>query len=74
MDKRCLTETETSMYISMSRSYLRQDRMNGFRRGRKPGPPFVKISNSVRYLKDDLDAWLEQYRVNRAGDVNNPNV
>ncbi|MBL4647439.1 MAG: helix-turn-helix domain-containing protein [Gammaproteobacteria bacterium] len=54
----------------MSRIFLSQDRMNGFRDGRIPGPPFVKVGRNILYLKDDLEAWLEQHRVHRTGDVN----
>lgn len=58
--KRALSEIETSEYIGMSRSYLRQSRMDGKRDSRKPAPPFIKIGRSVRYLRDDLDIWLNQ--------------
>jgi hypothetical protein len=34
------TEIEASEYIGMSRSFLRQDRMNGLRVNRTPGPKF----------------------------------
>ena len=47
---------------SMSRSFLRQGRMNGDRENRTPTPPYLKIGRSVRYLKEDLDTWLEQFR------------
>ena len=66
MYKRCLTEQETAMYIGMSRSYLRQDRINGILRGRTPGSSFVKMGRAVRYLKDDLDAWIERNKVKRS--------
>ena len=60
---RALSEQEASRYISMSRSFLRQGRMNGDREGRTPTPPYLKIgSRSVRYLREDLDTWLEQFR------------
>ncbi|MDR3477524.1 MAG: DNA-binding protein [Gammaproteobacteria bacterium] len=49
----------------MSRSFLGQDRMNGYRDGGTPGPVFIKIGRSVRYLKADLDAWLKEHRVLR---------
>jgi predicted DNA-binding transcriptional regulator AlpA len=62
MNARTLTEREAAAYISMSRSYLRQGRMNGDREGRTPAPPWLKINRSIRYLKEDLDAWLEQFR------------
>ncbi|MDP5130747.1 MAG: helix-turn-helix domain-containing protein [Paraglaciecola sp.] len=60
MEKRVLTEIETAEYISMSRSYLRQSRMEGNRANRTPGPPFIKIGRSIRYLKEDLDKWLDE--------------
>lgn len=59
--KRVLTEIETSAYIGMSRSFLRQSRMDGNRENRTPGPPFIKIGRSVRYLIEELDAWLDQF-------------
>ena len=52
MYRRCLTEQETAMYIGgMRKSYLRQDRSNGFRKGKTSGPDFIKIGRSIRYLK-----------------------
>jgi len=63
--KRALSESQAAIYINMSRSFLRQDRMNGLRSGRAPGPIYVKIGTRIRYLKDDLDDWLEANRVVR---------
>ena len=67
MMKNILTEKEAAEYIGMSRSFLRQDRMNGYRATRTPGPQFLKIGRSIRYLKEDLQAWLLQHRINRIG-------
>lgn len=58
---RVLSEIETSQYIGMSRSFLRQARMEGHRDCRTSAPPFIKIGRSVRYLREDLDAWLEGF-------------
>ncbi|WP_018984312.1 helix-turn-helix transcriptional regulator [Salinimonas chungwhensis] len=58
---RLLSEKEASQYICMSRSFLRQARMDGNRENRTPAPPFIKIGRSVRYLREDLDAWLESF-------------
>lgn len=66
---RALTEQETSQYIGMSRSFLRQSRMEGNRSGRSIAPPFIKIGRSIRYLKDDLDLWLESFRKNTSNNV-----
>jgi predicted DNA-binding transcriptional regulator AlpA len=60
---RSVTESEAAHYVGMSQSYLRQSRMDGDRENRTPGPRFLKIGRSVRYLVDDLDAWLEQFRL-----------
>ena len=60
--KRALTEIETSEYIGMSRSFLRQARMDGNRESRTPAPPFIRIGRSIRYLREDLDAWLSSFR------------
>jgi len=57
-----LTEQEAAHYLSMSRSFLRQGRMNGDRENRTPPPPYYKIGRSVRYKISDLDTWLEQFR------------
>lgn len=58
---RLLSEKEASLYICMSRSFLRQARMDGNRENRTPAPPFIKIGRAVRYLREDLDAWLESF-------------
>lgn len=55
IEPRALTEKQTSDYTNFSRSYFRQDRMNGRRKGRTPGAPFLKNGRAIRYLKDDLD-------------------
>ena len=60
--QRLLTEKQAAPYIGMSRSFLRQSRMNGKRENRTPGPPFLKIGRKVLYLADDLDAWLLEHR------------
>lgn len=57
-NKRALTEVETAEYIGMSRSFLRQSRMEG---NRTPAPRFIKIGRAVRYLVEDLDSWLDSF-------------
>jgi len=57
-----LTEKQAAHYLSMSRSFLRQGRMNGDRENRTPTPPYYKIGRSIRYKIFDLDIWLEQFR------------
>lgn len=62
MDKRVFKEVEAANYICMSRSFLSQDRVNGALKNRTPGPKFIKIGRSIRYLKEDLDVWLALHR------------
>lgn len=60
ISKRGFTEKEAAIYIGMSVSFLRQSRSNGDRVNRTPGPRYVRIGRAVRYLKDDLDSWLQE--------------
>ena len=55
---RTLYDHEVAKYISMSESWLRQSRVSG----NPDAPPFVKLGRAVRYLRDDLDRWLEKRR------------
>ncbi len=60
--KRALTEEEAAAYIGMSRSFMRQSRMNGKRDTHIPPPTYIRVGKrSIRYLVDDLDAWLAQF-------------
>lgn len=65
MNREILTEKEAAIYIGMSRSFLSQDRMNGHRENRTPGPVFLKLGRSIRYRKMDLDEWLSNHRIIR---------
>jgi predicted DNA-binding transcriptional regulator AlpA len=58
-----VNEAITAEYIGMSISFLRQSRMDGRRKGRTTGPSYIKIGRAVRYLISDLDAWLEEHRI-----------
>lgn len=61
-----LSEAEAAKYINMSRSFLRQDRMNGYREGRTKGPQYIRFGRTIRYRKDHLDAWLDKHTVHRS--------
>jgi predicted DNA-binding transcriptional regulator AlpA len=61
IEPRAITEIEAAKYIGMSRSYLAQSRMDGKRDNRTMAPPFIKIGRSVRYLREDLDNWLDNF-------------
>lgn len=60
-----LNESEAAKYIGMSQSFLRQDRMNGFRKNRTKGPAFIRVGRNIRYHLSDLDSWLDEHRVRR---------
>jgi predicted DNA-binding transcriptional regulator AlpA len=64
MNKRTLTEQEAAQYIGMSRSFLRQHRMNGARNKRTVAPGHIRVgTRTIRYLIEELDAWLEISKV-----------
>ena len=58
-----LAEPEAAKYIGMSRAFLRLSRCEGEVGKRTPGPPFYRIGRTIRYKRADLDAWIEEYRV-----------
>lgn len=58
-----LTEAQASAYLGVSSATLRQGRCDGRRNNRMPPPPFVRLGRKILYLRDDLDQWLETYRV-----------
>lgn len=60
--KRGLDEAEAANYLNVSRSSLRQGRMDGKRDNRMPPPPFVRLGKKIIYLIDDLDRYLEAHR------------
>ena len=49
LDTRC-----AAAYLSCSKSFLDQGRVRG------DGPPYFKLGHSVRYKRDDLDAWMDE--------------
>lgn len=63
IEQNVLSEREAAAYIGMSRSYLRQSRMNGARLNRAPAPPWVQVGRAIRYLRSDLDNFLKSQRV-----------
>ena len=63
MEERHLTTEEAAQYLRLSKRTL-----EGFR-SRGGGPTFRrKGRNIVRYLKKDLDAWLEEQQGTDLGD------
>ena len=67
MNGGALTEAEAAEYLRVSRSFLRQSRMNGTRDGHAPGPRYSKVGRMIRYPVRWLDEWLDQHLVSTTG-------
>ena len=58
-----LTEAEAAEYLGFSKQTLANWRH------RRQGPPYVKVGGkAIRYLRADLDAFLDSWRVNPSDD------
>ncbi len=55
---RSFSEKEAAHYINMSVGFLRKSRCKG-NADNISSPPYLKIGKTIRYLKKDLDTWLE---------------
>lgn len=64
--QKAVDEKVAAKYIGMSVPFLRQSRMEDALETRTPGPPYLKVGRAVRYLLEDLDAWLAAHRVEQA--------
>jgi len=53
-----LKETEAADYLNCAPITLAKDRCE-----RTLGIPFYKLGRSVRYKKEDLDAWMDSRKV-----------
>lgn len=60
-----LTGKEAANYLGFSESTLRTYRVRSKKQTRNIGPPYIKAGKTIRYLKEDLDAWLEKHRQKR---------
>ena len=54
---RGLSTTAAAAYTSISESFLEKSRIGATD---VPGPRWRKVGKRVIYLKDDLDAWLDE--------------
>jgi len=60
-----LRDEEAAAYIGMSAAYLRADRCRGHIGGSTPGPAFLRMGRTIRYRREDLNAWLAERRIDR---------
>jgi excisionase family DNA binding protein len=66
MLRSALSTKEAAVYLDMSTSYLTKARTEGNIGNRTPGPPYHKVGRRVLYKIEDLDEWLNSFRVERA--------
>lgn len=59
---RSLDEHDAAAYVGLAPATLRQARCYGKRDSHTPVPKHIKIGRAVRYLKEDLDAFLDKMR------------
>ncbi len=59
---RAFTENNAGPYVGIAPATLRQARCHGKRKGHTPVPKHIYIGRSVRYLKEDLDSFLNELR------------
>ncbi len=64
---RALREQDAAAYCGFSGSYFRNTRVADMRRAAKGepivGPRWVHFGAAVRYVREDLDAWIDAQRV-----------
>lgn len=55
MEPRLLSTDDAAMYIGLAVPTLKEMRIKG------KGPKFCKIGRTVRYKREDLDAWIDTF-------------
>lgn len=64
---RAMREQDAAAYVGFSASYLRNQRTADMRAIRAKqvirGPRWVVVETSIRYLREDLDDWLNARRI-----------
>lgn len=55
-EKILLKEEEAADLLSMSRHFLRRDRISAS----SIGVPFIRIGSAIRYRRLDLEAWIQE--------------
>ncbi|WP_420194131.1 helix-turn-helix transcriptional regulator [Marinobacter sp. GH_1] len=55
MEPRLLNTEQAAIYIGLAKQTITEMRVKG------GGPKFCKIGRAVRYKREDLDAWIDQF-------------
>lgn len=66
MIRNMLDVEEAAAYTGMSKSFLDKARCEGPIGNRTQGPRWRKVGRRVLYKIEDLDTWLDSFRVERA--------
>jgi len=58
-------ESGAAKYLSISATSLRTSRVRTptKRKNLMPTPPYIKMGRAIRYLRKDLDEFLEKHRI-----------
>lgn len=56
MESRLLDTKQAASYVGLANQTLNERRVKG------GGPKFCKIGRAVRYKREDLDAWIDQFK------------
>lgn len=56
MEPRVLNSAQAAEYIGLAKQTIADLRVKG------GGPMFCKMGRSVRYKREDLDAWIDQFK------------
>jgi len=56
MEPRLLNTEQVASYIGLAKQTITELRVKG------GGPKFCKIGRAVRYKREDLDAWIDQFQ------------
>jgi hypothetical protein len=58
---------QAAKYIGMSESFLSENRIKRVLvSGVSKGPTFFKVGRRVIYLREDLDRWLESFKIKQS--------
>lgn len=67
LEKAAFTTEEASQYTGLGIGTLKKGRRTGLRAGNVGTPPFIRLGRAIRYLKTDIDSWLQEHRVVMSG-------
>lgn len=61
-----MKEREAAEFLGLSESTLRKARMQTYRPGRLPPPPYIRLGRSIQYRRSALIDYLAAHTVNHS--------